>query len=242
MKTTLTSALVAATFAAMAYSATPVQAADVNDIASVPVDWSGVSIGINGGHSVGKSKLGSLMGGEGGIGPLSGAGSSINPSGGVFGGQFNAAMQTGRVVLGIAGDMDWAKIEASENPHFDYFAETQDFTSHVDWLGTLRGKAGCAVDRALIYGTGGIAFGGVTTSFQDGSGDKFSTDDRANGWAVGGGIDYAVSDNVFVGLEYLYVDLGSRDFSFEKESGQYVSGTTDSHLNVIRATLNYRFK
>ncbi len=31
----------------------------------------------------------------------------------------------------------------------------------MDWFGTVRGRAGFAFDRALIYGTGGFAYGDV---------------------------------------------------------------------------------
>jgi outer membrane immunogenic protein len=37
--------------------------------------------------------------------------------------------------------------------------------STADVQGSIRGKAGIALDRVLIYGTGGVAFGGFNTDF-----------------------------------------------------------------------------
>ncbi len=242
MKTGLTSTLVVATIAALAHSSAPAAAEDLSSAIGPTADWTGFSIGVNGGYSTGKSDIGSVMGGEGAIGPFSDGGSSIDLSGGLIGGQIGASMQTGAFVFGIVADLDWSGIEGSTNPEFDYFASDQKFSSEVDWLGTVRGKVGFAMDKALIYGTSGFAFGGVTDSFQDSSGDKFSNSDSATGWAAGGGVEYSITDNFSAGVEYLYVDLGDRNFDYTNSEGHFVSGDVDTHLNVFRGTLNYRFR
>ena len=68
--------------------------------------------------------------------------------------------------------------------------------SFVDWggteaVGTARLRGGIAFDRFLAYGTGGVAF----QDFEDA------------GWVAGGGGEYAVTDNVTVGVEYLHYDI-----------------------------------
>jgi outer membrane immunogenic protein len=72
--------------------------------------------------------------------------------------------------------------------------------SFVDWggadaVGTARLRGGFAFDRFLVYGTGGVAF----QDFSDA------------GWVVGGGGEYALTDNVSVGVEFLHYDFGSDD-------------------------------
>ena len=53
------------------------------------------------------------------------------------------------------------------------------------------------------------------------------------GYALGGGIEAALSGPWTAKVEYLYVDLGS---------GPTVGGVnSDFHNNIIRAGLNYRF-
>src|SRR5262249_58588371 len=73
------------------------------------------------------------------------------------------------------------------------------------WLGTVRGRVGCAFDRCMPYVTGGVVFGGVDASqapFPGGSSTQV-------GWAVGGGLEFAVINNITAKVEYLHYDLGS---------------------------------
>ena len=89
----------------------------------------------------------------------------------------------------------------------------------MNWLGTLRARAGFTVgDRVLIYGTGGMAYGHVKWS---GTTDYTATaacigcvaypssfDDNKVGWTAGGGFEFLASRHVAFGAEYLYYDLG----------------------------------
>ena len=92
----------------------------------------------------------------------------------------------------------------------------------VDWFGTVRGRVGTIAihPSLLVYGTGGLAYGGNSSA-------------RA-GWTAGGGVEWAFASNWSAKVEYLYVDL-SKDAGFgpRQRSGQ------DFH--VIRTGLNYRF-
>lgn len=105
----------------------------------------------------------------------------------------------------------------------------------TEWLGTARLKAGFAQDRFLVYATGGLAFGRVAmrSSMQSndvalvsctrisGSGDcgadgslgseaSWAASNSAvrTGFAVGAGLEYAVSKNFSIKAEGLYYDLG----------------------------------
>jgi outer membrane immunogenic protein len=69
--------------------------------------------------------------------------------------------------------------------------------SFVDWggteaVGTARLRGGFAFGRFLAYGTGGAAF----QDFND------------VGWVAGGGGEYALTDNISLGVEYLHYDFG----------------------------------
>ena len=115
--------------------------------------------------------------------------------------------------------------------------------SSLDYFGTIRARAGFAFDRALIYATGGFAYGGgdrVTCSigafFAD-CGDDFPT-----GWTVGGGIEYAITNNFTVKVEGLYVNLdrGGNDV-FDPVSGVIFPAQENIEFGVVRAGLNYKF-
>jgi len=80
----------------------------------------------------------------------------------------------------------------------------------VDYVGTVRAKAGLAADRVLFYGTGGLAFGGVKSELLvDGVAESSDRDTRF-GYVLGTGIDFLATDNVSVGAEYLYTDLSKK--------------------------------
>jgi outer membrane immunogenic protein len=76
----------------------------------------------------------------------------------------------------------------------------------TDAVGTARLRGGLALDRFMPYVTGGVAL----EDFDDA------------GWVIGGGIEYAFTDNVSAGIEYLHYDLSDE-------------------ADVIRGRVNVRF-
>jgi outer membrane immunogenic protein len=73
---------------------------------------------------------------------------------------------------------------------------------HNNWNGTFRGRIGYAVDRFMIYGTGGVAVGGLHS-------DSASESATKVGWTAGGGIEAALTDKVTGRVEYRHTDLGA---------------------------------
>ena len=64
----------------------------------------------------------------------------------------------------------------------------------------------------------------------------------AKGYAIGGGMEHAVSDTVSVGMDYMYMKFGNT--SHFLTDGALNSGTVDMKYNAvhtIRASVNYRF-
>ena len=65
------------------------------------------------------------------------------------------------------------------------------------------------------------------------------------GWTVGGGLEYAFTNNLSVKAEYLYYDLGKRKVPVNLQpvgpaGGSYVSRFENTG-HIVRAGLNYRF-
>lgn len=83
-------------------------------------------------------------------------------------------------------------------------------TSKLEALGTVRARIGYAFDRALLYATGGWAYGHVKNAGINGFAPALSvfTDEWQSGWTAGGGLEYAFLPNWTVRVEGLYVDLG----------------------------------
>jgi len=76
-----------------------------------------------------------------------------------------------------------------QSGNFVYGAEG-DVSFADQTFGSIRGRAGIAAGRALIYGTVGLAI-----------------DDNDEGLVAGGGIEYKVAQNTSIGVEALNYDL-----------------------------------
>jgi outer membrane immunogenic protein len=135
---------------------------------------------------------------------------------------------------------------------------TTNYESKISWFGTVRGRVGYAWDSLLLYGTGGLAYGkvslsGTVTEVGDITGvggpnlnaiTPFSISTVKAGWAVGAGIEDALSVNWTWKVEYLYVDLGKVSGVFAAPNGfSNADITAQSRFtdNILRAGLNYRF-
>src|ERR1700724_4613155 len=95
-------------------------------------------------------------------------------------------------------------------------------TSQANVQGSIAGRLGIAWDRALIYGTAGVALTGFNTTIVDTTGfftgvpgtNATFSNTRA-GWTAGGGIEYAVTDNWWVRAEDRYSTFcRTTDFPF----------------------------
>jgi outer membrane immunogenic protein len=114
----------------------------------------------------------------------------------------------------------------------------------------LRGRFGFTpVDRFLIYGTGGLAYGNVSSSsnvlFTSGS-DNYtgSSSGMQIGWTLGAGGEYAFTNNWSVKFEYLYIDLGSKSYTYAVQppfSGFSYTTDLDTTQHVFRVGFNYKF-
>jgi outer membrane immunogenic protein len=117
--------------------------------------------------------------------------------------------QTGNLVLGLEGDFQGWTVG-----NIRYTAVTGDFlTAHSKWGGSIRGRLGLAADRALFYLTGGAAFVSNTTSIPF-TGISVGGDGTRLGWTVGGGVDYAITNNWFTGIEYRYSKFEAKTFIY----------------------------
>lgn len=103
------------------------------------------------------------------------------------------------IVVGVEGDIEY-------NSNDDEFFGYRKFGT--DWAGSVRGRVGYAFDRLLVFGTAGwaMAKGHIEYPCVDES-ETFS------GWTAGAGVDYAVTDKIFVRGEYRFSDFGSKEIA-----------------------------
>ena len=176
------------------------------------------------------------------------------------------------IVVGVANSIDWTDITKNRvvlgTPNAGGVAPNiSQFRSSLDWLGTLTGRVGYAFDRVMVYGMGGLAYGGVfhaANFFTPAGALQFTGryDDLKTGFAYGGGIEFAIPTDSFLNTfalgrylgikydaltlkaEYVHYDLGSQNVLVAGlpgvGTGSYISRFR-TEGNVVRAGFNYKF-
>jgi outer membrane immunogenic protein len=225
-------------------------------VAVVPVfTWTGFYVGANAGYGWQDSDS-SIDVPAGAFGAGSAGGTIVydEDNGGGFSGgaQIGYNYQIGSFVVGLEADMQWADLGGSSDgtavvpAGFPANFVPAGVAGGVDWFGTVRARAGMTFDRALIYATGGFAYGSADDS------NDFLTDneDMRTGWVLGAGVEYAFTNNLTAGIEGLWVNLdGDNDRTYIGTTGTgaaatpvYVAGESDENdFFVARAKLNFKF-
>ncbi len=175
--------------------------------------WAGWYIGVSGGVARHDWVQNSDVPGSQNNQFLIGAGGH-SKTGAIFGGHVGVNWQSGSFVYGIEADGNWLDVKHSIfTPSLSWFSSGLTRSSKIDWLVTVRGRAGLAVGRTLVYGTGGVAFASVTNGWFGNKGTGGSTEfgtgkKTKTGWVVGGGFERMITPNWTVRGEVLHVDLG----------------------------------
>jgi outer membrane immunogenic protein len=164
--------------------------------------WMGPYIGVNLGYQWGET-----------------TNNPTEPSGIAGGVQAGYNFQSGQFVFGGEADINLSGAE-------DTFAPWK-FSN--PWFGTVRGRAGVAMNNILFYATGGLAYGNLR-----GEVGGLSENRTALGWTVGLGMEVGLTQNWSAKVEYLYIDLADRGYT--------VTGTDNGlDSNLLRFGVNYRF-
>lgn len=238
-------------------------------------DWTGFYAGINAGYSwdVGSSSRSAITNSNyptafanNGI-PASSDVSTNGFLGGIHGG-YN--FQTGHIVFGIEADVAYSGMRGSRtsaglsSPSIGGVTITTAEDKKLEWFGTLRGRIGAlATPSMLVYATGGLAYGKVSSStttsvpeaaFTGGCSGAFagnffcstgSFSGWRTGWTIGAGVETPLGDKWSAKAEYLYYDLGQ--VSYTNYSTISLPGTAVMQTNtrfdghIVRLGLSYRF-
>jgi len=236
-------------FASTADVGAPGNKASSPPVVAPAFSWTGCHLGIEGGGAAGRSNHVAESTANTGL-PITGG---LNPSGGLVGGtagcdyQVNGLILNG-LVFGIEDDLSWTseKGSASDIPPFATVATSQ---TSVQWLDTLRGRAGVAQDRLFVYGTGGVAWAGTSVNVSNPAVPASVTDSRTRtGWVLGLGTEWAgwtwPAGSLTFKLEYLYADFGTRTYiNPQVTTGAFTVATRGVQLsdNIFRAGINWKF-
>ncbi|QDZ11480.1 outer membrane protein [Devosia ginsengisoli] len=220
--------------AAMTALSAPAVAADL--IIDDPVyytdagfDWSGFYAGLAAGYGSGTARS---------VGDVTGTTTDTPLNGGLVGVTLGGNVQYDSFVLGIEGDVLWSGMGGTTACTA---VPAYDCNASVDWLGSLRGRAGVAMDNVLLFVTGGLAAAGgtgtITPTFP-GTTSTFS--DTFVGWTAGAGVEVAVTDSMTVKAEYSYSNLGSRTAPLGT-LGTIQTFTVSPAVHAVKVGLNFHF-
>jgi outer membrane immunogenic protein len=171
--------------------------------------WTGLYVGLNAGHSSSRDFTG-----ENSVFPYNGVALEhlhSRTSGVTGGGKIGYNYQMGHFVVGIEADFNYVDLSRTKTSLSG--AVTQDISGN--FIGALRPRVGVAFGPALLYATGGLAYGSVDTTITDNSANTLSASNTGMrvGWAAGVGAEYALNRNLSLRPEYLHTDLGRADLS-----------------------------
>jgi outer membrane immunogenic protein len=261
----LAAMLAIATTTPLALAPTAADAADmpVKAPAAHTYNWGGCYVGLNGGGAASGSDFTTTVGKgthltpadaalveEGGI-------SSGNGPNFLGGGQAGCNWQSGTLVYGLEGDVDYFRSNpqvingtATLSDGVTTFTVTQSLTTN--YLATVRPRLGVAADRNLFYITGGAAFtkASYAQSYVDAavpSGTGLATGSKSLfGWTAGAGWEYAWTDNWTLKFEYLFTSFpgttnGIGAITDAADGTNPLQGSANLVIQTARAGVNFKF-
>lgn len=163
----------------------------------------------------------------------------------IAGGQLGLRWQTGAWVWGVEGM--WSGLDLNTNevsPTLTTLGRPNRFRgTDISSLYSVTGQLGYAWDRFLVYGKGGWAGAEVDRStLNNNNGVASAISQRASGWTIGGGAEWAFGNGWSVAVEYGYYDLNAGSANAVQSNGnQFVYSEIDSEIHTIVGRLNYTF-
>jgi len=180
-----------------------------------------------------------------------------------FGGQVGYNWQFSNFVTGLEADLSYVGAKTTFTPPSNFIDPsgncgpgcTVSATNELTWLATFRGRAGIVVDKALLYGTAGLALGGIknrwgygdttlpgTKGFSD---SYFNINEVRAGFIYGGGVEFAATQHWLVRIEAMHVNFGTSSSSFTGQPDWGALGTFTTNFKnsatIGRAALSWRW-
>jgi len=173
----------------------------------------------------------------------------------IGGGQLGYNWQTGNFVLGVEGDIDGIASNNNNNGGTGVFVGGRGpfvvTAASTNWVGTLAARFGWAADHWLFYGKAGGGWVGnssgfTVTNLATGVSIGSGSSSNVGGWLLGGGVEYAITNNWSLKGEYNYIGLGNRNFAVPVVVGGPIGVdvfTSNSRsFQMVKFGFNYSFR
>ena len=155
-------------------------------------------------------------------------------------------------VIGVEADI--ATGSSSTETIFEG-SRSYEWSTDMNFVSTLRGRAGLTVDRTFLFVSGGLALADTSLLARSSEGNEPGY--RANykgtltGMVTGAGVEHAFSDKLSFKVEYLHADFGKKRACYGDEGDNFTchdngNDTDDSvhwtpSVGTIRVGLNRKF-
>jgi len=165
-------------------------------------------------------------------------------SGFVGGGQLGCNYQVNQWVFGIEGTFAGSTIKG-DLTNTVFGAGLDDvFTNRINSIATVTGRLGYAWNNWLLYAKGGYAGASVKFSVSDTAGANQGSGSQThwhNGWTVGAGLEYGLTPNWILGLEYNYIGLQTKSYDVAGASAGVYTFDVKPRIHEVLARLSYKF-
>jgi|SRR6185436_3469204 len=145
-------------------------------------------------------------------------------------------------VLGAEFEGSWSDLQQGNVPCT--IGQAAICRNDVNWLGSVRGRAGVAFNQVLFYAAGGWAFADAShdRQFLPLGGGPFTSgvSDTRDGWVAAVGVEWAFAGNWIGRVQYDHYDFGTKTYlipALSNFSDTRVSLTVDT----VRVGLGYKF-
>ena len=202
-------------------SASPSGAADVPNYKNSPrgsvFNWDGFYVGGSANYAFGDIDYSGL-----------GGAITVEPRGYGVGGIVGYNMHfTSNLIVGVEGDLNWMNIDRTTG-----IVPGVGLNGGIDYYSTVRARLGYSFGSWMFHLNGGWAGAHLASNV---TGVGLSAEDFISGWAYGAGVDFAITNNLWLGLEYQRLDFsGSQNFGL-------ATLNADAQIDIVKAALRYRF-
>jgi opacity protein-like surface antigen len=172
---------------------------------------------------------------------------STSPQGAIVGMQAGINYQMGVFLVGAETSFAGANMVETLTGPVTALLPSDRLRTEITNLFTVTGRLGVATDQWLLYGKGGYANSNVDVKALSGSsspvpGVTANANRSADGWVVGGGVEYRLRRSLVLGLEYSYVDLGTSRLSTitggAAPGGPFNVDLGDAHFQTVTVRLS----
>lgn len=201
--------------------------------------WGGIYIGANAGYTWGDIDW-QYAAPAGAPGHL-----TRDLAGGMFGGHVGIQHQWNSLVIGAEASYSGPAFDKIDDrgPDSPAFVPAFDSYARLHNLFTVGPRLGWAPsDHWLLYATGGYATGRVSTADIVNATNtfNFAGSHRHDGWFVGGGVEYALTSNWILGVEYMHVDLDTATHFPTVPATFGGTRSIEGDFDVVRARLSFK--